>query len=61
MTSHQIEHAKRVLREMDFPPRRVTIERPPADPYDTAEFACPYDATPLTAPWQKCPKCGRND
>lgn len=31
------------------------------DPYDTAEFSCPHDDTPLIAPWQKCPKCGRSD
>lgn len=31
------------------------------DPYETAEFACPYDGTELVAPWQPCPKCGRND
>ena len=31
------------------------------DWYEQAEFACPYDGTELVAPWQKCPKCGRND
>ena len=34
---------------------------PACDPYETAEFSCPYDGTELVAPWQKCPRCGRND
>lgn len=31
------------------------------DPWEKAEFHCPYDGTPLTAPWEKCSICGRND
>lgn len=64
MTPERIERARRILREKDFPRQVIKLYRRPDslnDLYEAAEFACPYDQMPLVAPWQKCPKCGRND